>query len=121
MSRFNLNKSWLKWIEQNKAQIEYLADVFPDIMEATEVEETSLDIDEYCDLIDSMIISFRFPEWKKILNYMRYPDTYDEKMETFLVQLDENLDREGLSDMESILAEQMYDQHLYTVEHFTQL
>lgn len=106
------NEQWLKWIEQNELKIDRLIKSFPAIMEATEVEETSLDIDEYYDLVDTMIIALRLPEWSKILEYMKSPDTYDEKMESILAELDSRLDEEALTDMESLLAVQMYYQHL---------
>lgn len=112
----SFNKQWLEWIDQNRDRIDPLLDSFPSIMQANEVNETSLDIDEYYDLVDTMILALRLPEWLKILDYMKSPDTYSPKIESILDRLDDQLDTEELTEMEHILAIQMYDQYLYGTE-----
>lgn len=110
------NEQWLEWVDQHRERIESLMDSFPSIMQANEVDGTSLDIDEYYDLVDTMILALRLPEWFEILNYMKSPDTYSQEIETILNQLDDQLDSEELTEMEGILADQMYDQYLYEIE-----
>jgi|GEM_PF-5267585 hypothetical protein len=111
----SFNEQWLEWTDKND-HLTSLIDAFPSIMEANEVDETSLDIDEYYDLVDTMILALRLPEWSKILDYMRSPNTYSQEIESVLDRLDSQLDSEGLTEMEHILAIQMYDQHLYETE-----
>lgn len=112
----SFNEQWLKWLDKNDHHITSLIDAFPSIMQANEVDEASLDIDEYYDLVDTMIIALRLPEWSKILDYMKSPDTYSQEIESTLDRLDDQLDSEGLTEMEHVLAIQMYDQHLYEIE-----
>ena len=47
---------------------------------------------------------------------MKSPDAYSQEIESTLDRLDNQLDSEELTEMEHVLAIQMYDQHLYEIE-----
>lgn len=116
------NQKWLDWNDQNNERIDYLISIFPLIMKANQMEwlsdnnwpynEDDGELDEFFDLINGAIIAaIRFPEWKKVLNYMSDSDKYDPEIEAILLRIDEELDRTEFTDMEEELFDQLIHQY----------
>lgn len=113
------NEEWLAWNKKNEQCIAALLDAFPAIIETNDADQTleresDLDYDDqdnFWDLIDTMILVLRRPEWRQIIYYMQ-TDEYDPEIETILSRIDDQLDNEELTDMELELGRQMYAQYI---------
>ena len=113
------NEEWLAWNKKNEQCIAALLDAFPTIIETNDADQTleresDLDYDDqdnFWDLIDTMILALRRPEWRRIIYYMQ-TDEYDPEIETILSLIDDQLDSEELTDMELELGRQMYAQYI---------
>lgn len=113
------NEEWLAWNKKNEQCIATLLDAFPAIIETNDADQTleresDLDYDDqdnFWDLIDTMILVLRRPEWRQIIYYMQ-TDEYDPEIETILSRIDDQLDNEELTDMELELGRQMYAQYI---------
>jgi hypothetical protein len=71
------NTRWMNWCVENKEKVDFFIDMFPSIILANDIDWiTNItnpdyvngdDLNYYDDLIYTMIIALRFPQWKEVL------------------------------------------------------